>query len=272
MMKAYVQTRSGLIHYVTAGDGPALILLHETPRSLRMYAQMIPHLPGFRVVALDSPGFGESHKVPGDYSITDYAMNVVSVMDALNLPHAHIFGDHTGAAIAVETAIAAPERVGRLILSGLPFWLNEQERIERHRQVVARDLIAKSDDGSHVMRIWAFLKGRIPGGERGLNPADMELLSEITLDALRAGPAWKQVEILMSIYDPMPRLPLVKAPTLAIGVTGEGTSIYTKRPRDVAALVPRGIAHVMEGIDGRVISTHAGDIAAVVKNFLNADL
>lgn len=272
MKKAYTQTRDGLVHFVSAGEGDTLLLLHETPRSCSMYAGLIPHLTAFRVIALDTLGFGNSDKAPGSYSIVDYAANVLSFMDSLGLSQVHIFGDHTGAAIAVETAIAAPTRVNRVILSGLPFWLNEAERVARHQQVVARDLISRTEDGSHLANIWRYLlKSRIPGGgSGGLSAGDIELLSEVTLDALRAGTAWKHMEILMAIYDPAPRLPLIQAPTLALGITGEGASIYTKRPREVAALLPRGIAHVMDGIDGRVIYTHGKEVSEIMSAFLNA--
>lgn len=270
MKKGYAQTREGFVHFVEEGSGDPLLLIHETPRSWRMYAGMIPHLPTHRVIAMDTLGFGNSDAAPADYSIADYAANVVSFMDALGLSRAHIFGDHTGAAIAVETAIIAPQRVGHIILSGLPFWLSEVERVERYQQVAARDLISRADDGSHLARIWQYLlKSRIPGGGGNtLAPADVELLSEITLDALKAGPVWKRMELLMATYDPAPRLPLIRAPVLAIGITGEGASIYTKRPRQVAALVAGGTARVMEGVDGRVIYTHGKQVSEIVDKFL----
>ena len=272
MKKAYAQTPDGLVHYVSAGQGDTLLLLHETPRSSRMYAGMIPHLAAFRVVTPDSLGFGNSDKAPDGYSIADYAANVVSFMDALGLSRVHIFGDHTGAAIAVEAAIAAPARVDRVVLSGLPFWLDEAERVARHQQVIARDLISRAEDGSHLVKIWQYLrKSRIPGdGSGGLGARDIELLAEVALDALKAGLAWKQMEILMAIYDPAPRLPLIQAPTLALGITGEGASIYTKRPREVAALLPRGVTHVMDGVDGRVIYTHGKEVSEIISAFLKA--
>jgi pimeloyl-ACP methyl ester carboxylesterase len=270
MKRDFAKTRDGNVHYVLAGEGPSLVLLHETPRSWRMYAGMFRHLDAFRVIAPDTLGFGDSDKAPSDYSIAEYAANVVSFLDVLGVSRAHIFGDHTGAAIAVEIAIGAPERVDHLVLSGLPFWLNETERVMRHRQVVARDLISHIGDGSHLGAIWQYLlKSRIPAGGSGqIVPADMELLSEITLDALKAGPAWKQMELLMAMYDPAPRLPVVQAPTMAIGIKGEGASIYTKRPREVAALLPQGMARVIEHADGRVITTHAKEVSEIVTDFL----
>jgi pimeloyl-ACP methyl ester carboxylesterase len=273
MQKAYAETREGLVHYVSAGQGQTLLLLHETPRSWRMYAGMIAHLTSFHVIALDTLGFGDSDKAPAGYSIADYAANVVAFMDALGLTRAHIFGDHTGAAIAVEIAARAAARVDHVVLSGLPFWLDERERVARHQQVLGRDLISRAQDGSHLAKIWQYLlNSRIPGAVGGkVSAEDIELVSEVTLDALKAGKAWKEMEILMAIYDPAPRLPLIQAPTLALGVTGEGASIYTKRAREVAALLPRGVAHVIDGVDGRVIYTHGKEVSKIICDFFKVE-
>src|ERR1041385_7441565 len=113
--KGYVETPEGLVHYIAAGEGSPLLLLHETPRSSVMYAGMIQHMLGFRVIAIDTLGFGNSDSAPNHFTIADYARNVVSAMDGLGIRRAHIFGDHTGAAIAVETAIGFPDRVDRVI-------------------------------------------------------------------------------------------------------------------------------------------------------------
>jgi pimeloyl-ACP methyl ester carboxylesterase len=269
MKKAYVDTLQGQVHYVTAGEGKPLMLLHETPRSWISYARMIPHLSAFRVIAMDTLGFGNSNKAPNDYDISDYAANVVSFLDVLGIARTHVVGDHTGAAIGVETAIIAPDRVDRLVLSGLPFYLNEDERVARRQQIMARDLDSRAADGSHCSRIWQYLLNtRIPGGGKTvLGADDIDLLAEISLDALNAGVAWKQMEIAMVDYDPRPRLPLVRSPTLAIGVTGEGTSIYTKRPREVAALLPQCVVRAME-TDGRVLYTHAKELSEIISAFL----
>jgi pimeloyl-ACP methyl ester carboxylesterase len=272
MKKAYAETRDGQVHYVTAGEGEPLLLMHETPRSWRSYALMIPHLStSFRVLAMDTPGFGNSDGAPDYYGIEDYAENVLSFLDALGIERTHVVGEKTGAAIAIELAIKAPDRVGRMVLSALPFILNEEERAFRRGQVLSRDLIARAADGSHVSRIWQWLlETRIPTGRRqSLAPVDMDLLSEIMLDALNAGPAWKRMEVRMSNYDPVPRLPLVHAPTLVTGVKGEGTAIYTTRVHEVGAAVPNSAITVIEGADGRVNHTHAKEFSEIICDFLS---
>ena len=271
MKRAYVDTRDGQVHYVTAGEGESLLLLHETPRSWRSYALMIPYLSAsFRVIAMDTLGFGNSDRAPEHYGIDDYAENAVSFLDALGITRTHVVGEKTGAAIAVELAIKAPDRVGRMVISALPFVLNEEERITRREQVTSRDLITRAADGSHFSRIWQWLLDtRIPASSTGpINGADMDLLSELMLDALKAGPAWKQMEIRMANYDPGPRLALVRSPTLVTGVKGQGTAIYTTRVHEVGAAMRHSVIRVMDGADGRVNYTHAKEFSDMISNFL----
>jgi pimeloyl-ACP methyl ester carboxylesterase len=271
MKRAYIGTRNGQVHYVIAGEGEPLLLMHETPRSWRSYAQIIPYLSAsFRVIAMDTLGFGNSDKAPDEYGIEGYAESTLSFLDALGIARTHVVGEKTGAAIAVELAIKAPDRVNRMVLSALPFVLNEEERITRRGQVMSRDLITRADDGSHLSRIWEWLvETRIPGGRAAsMSGADMDLLSDLLLDALRAGPGWKQMEIRMANYDPVPRLPLVRSPTMVTGVKGEGTAIYTTRLHEVGAGVPNSVVEVMEGADGRFNQTHAKEFSELIFHFL----
>jgi pimeloyl-ACP methyl ester carboxylesterase len=271
MKKAYVDTRDGQVHYVMAGEGKPLLLIHETPRSWRSYAQMIPYLSAsFRVIAMDTLGFGNSDKAPDEYRIEDYAESTLCFLDALGITRTHVVGEKTGAAIAVELAIKAPDRVNRMVLSALPFVLNEKERSIRRGQVMSRDLITRAADGSHLSRIWQWLvETRIPGSKPvSMNDADMDLLSELVLDALRAGPGWKKMEIRMANYDPASRLPLVRSPTLVTGVKGEGTAVYTTRLHEVGPAIPNSTVKVLEGADGRLNQTHAREFSELISEFL----
>ncbi len=59
MKKAYADLPEGQIHYLTAGEGEPLVLLHQTPLSLDEYLDMIPSLAkSNKVIAMDSPGYG----------------------------------------------------------------------------------------------------------------------------------------------------------------------------------------------------------------------
>jgi pimeloyl-ACP methyl ester carboxylesterase len=71
---------------------------------------------GFRVIALDTRGFGFSDKPGHGYTNTDYAHLVLTLMDSLRAPDAVLVGHSMGGAIAAEVALAAPGRVRGLVL------------------------------------------------------------------------------------------------------------------------------------------------------------
>jgi pimeloyl-ACP methyl ester carboxylesterase len=111
------------IHYQDAGDenAPALILIHGFISSTLIWSDVFLPLAeaGFRVIALDMPGYGYSDK-PADarYTIDAQAYAVVSLMNRLEIDEATIIGASYGGAVAATIALDYPERVTNLVLIG----------------------------------------------------------------------------------------------------------------------------------------------------------
>jgi pimeloyl-ACP methyl ester carboxylesterase len=187
---------------------------------------------------------------------------MVHLLDSLNVVKADVVGAATGSCIAVEMAVRWPARVRRLVLVGLPFWLSAEERLARLNEVKKQTLETPA-------RICEDFLARMPRGTNGeISEDDLEYASSCTLDTRKAGSRWKETHIAVFRYDPSPRLPLIQAPTLVVGVT-EGTSQYTKRAREVKALIPRSSLFIMEGADWRVKYTRANELAENILLFLD---
>ena len=86
------------------GEGPAVVLLHGFPDSSRLWRKQIPALvaEGFKVVAPDLRGFGESDRPEGveHYSLLHVIEDVRGILDALGIDKAHIVGHDWGAGVA----------------------------------------------------------------------------------------------------------------------------------------------------------------------------
>src|ERR1035437_6590458 len=118
MKRGYADTPEGQIHYMSAGVGEPLLLLHQTGSS-RQYRKLMPMLAEhYRIYAPDNLGSGNSDPLPANVQIPDLARSMVHFMDFLGIDKAHIFGFHTGNKIATEMAAAWPDRVDRLMLCG----------------------------------------------------------------------------------------------------------------------------------------------------------
>ena len=72
------------LHYVTAGSGAPLLLLHGVPKTSFYWYRIIPLLtPHFTIVAPDIRGFGDSAKPHGGYDMKTIAEDLAQLMSAL---------------------------------------------------------------------------------------------------------------------------------------------------------------------------------------------
>jgi pimeloyl-ACP methyl ester carboxylesterase len=99
------------------GDGPDVLLLHGLGAAKTSFfdtAAALRH-EGYRVHAIDLPGFGSSSKPAlAPYTARWFAETVVDLLDALDIDRAHLIGNSMGGRVALEVALRAPERVGGL--------------------------------------------------------------------------------------------------------------------------------------------------------------
>lgn len=104
-----------VLPYDEAGSGPALVLLHAGVADRRMWREQLGPLAaaGYRVVAVDLPGFGDA---PPPGSREGPWADVVETMDALQIDRAAIVGVSNGAWVAQRIAHDHPERVAALAL------------------------------------------------------------------------------------------------------------------------------------------------------------
>lgn len=113
-----VLVRGRRMHFLRAGSGPPLILLHGLVGSLHNWRLNIESLAASATVyALDLLNMGESDRVPGlDAGLEATADQVAAFMDALGLAEADIAGHSHGGAVSLTLAARHPHRVSRLIL------------------------------------------------------------------------------------------------------------------------------------------------------------
>ncbi|MBC7270380.1 MAG: alpha/beta fold hydrolase, partial [Streptomyces sp.] len=146
--RGYADTSLGQLHYAQAGDGPVLLMLHQTPRSHDEFAEVQPLLAdSYRTIAMDMPGFGSSAPLAGPVTIEALAEGGWALLDALGVERAVLLGHHTGAAVAQEMAVQAPQRTVALVLSAMP-WVDAERRANGHGPGV--DEATPADDGSHL--------------------------------------------------------------------------------------------------------------------------
>ena len=106
-------------HYVEAGAGEPLILLHGNGEESGYFVhQMTPFSRHFRVIAPDTRGHGRTPRGDAPFTIRQFADDLLAFLDAQGIGKADILGFSDGGNIAMVFAMKHPERVRRLILDG----------------------------------------------------------------------------------------------------------------------------------------------------------
>ncbi len=100
-----------------AGEGPALVFLHGTGGSGKVWFNQLRRFePGYRVLAPDLPGYGQTPLPENIRSIDDYPGFILSLLDEAGLSQAVLIGNSMGGRVAMQLALDHPERVAGLVL------------------------------------------------------------------------------------------------------------------------------------------------------------
>ncbi|MFK7956511.1 MAG: alpha/beta fold hydrolase [Lysobacterales bacterium] len=224
-----------LIHYRTAGSGPPLVMLHASPLSSKMLMPLaVPLSEHCKVLALDTPGYGQSDSLPEDptgQGLTQYVEALERFRIALGFEKIGVYGTATGAQIGVGYARAYPEHCAFLVADNAAHFSDE----ERNRLLDGYFPEIPIDDlGGHLMRTWSLARdqmlffpwqdhgSRLPQG--GLNPVVSNLFAN---QILAAGPnyAWAYREAF--VCENVALLQEVTVPTSVIRWEGSIVKPYT---------------------------------------------
>jgi pimeloyl-ACP methyl ester carboxylesterase len=103
------------VHYVRAGSGPLIVLLHGWPQTSDCWRHVLPDLAAdHTVVAPDLRGYGLSDKPATGYDKRRMAADMAGLVDALGYERAVVVGHDRGARVGHRWALDRPEQVERL--------------------------------------------------------------------------------------------------------------------------------------------------------------
>ncbi len=220
------------LNHIEQGDGVPVVLLHQTPRSVDEYRDVVPALAarGYRAIAIDTPGFGDSPPVAGEPSIEAWAEAIGEAIDELGIERFSLVGHHTGGVIAVELASRRAERIVALVLSSAPL-----TDAEYHASAVDESSVDQGEDAESLR-----------ASRAGFYPADRpELLDRYVADAIRAGDLRRRGHHIVAGYEmDVSRLTM---PTLLIGADADPYA-FPQLERMAAALAHAETAVIAGGM------------------------
>jgi pimeloyl-ACP methyl ester carboxylesterase len=236
-------------------------MLHQTPRSADEFRELLP-LVGrrHRAIAMDMVGFGSSAALPAPQTIEQMAAGATALLDALGIDRAVVLGHHTGAAVAIELAAAAPERVRALVLSSPP-WADAAFRAA-HAEGPVVDEVVVAEDGGHLTQLWEFRRQYYP-------PGRPDLLDRFIRDALAPGVDPAEGHRACARYRMEERIVLVAAPTLLLGASADPFALPQLQPiQDHLTGAPSVRTVVLDGGTIPLMEQLPDEVAAEVETFL----
>lgn len=244
----YVDTSRGQVHFREAGRGPAMVLLHWGPGSSSQYSAVVEELArqGLRAIAPDLPGFGNSLRREGHWSVADFAACIVECLDAWGLARCGLVGGHLAALIAMEVAHRAPGRLAFVALDGTPVW-DEALRREILQKATPRPVVPR-EDGEHLKEIWAHLLWEVrmwrPGAawDEALGGFTMKLLEAKFAAGFDTRPMRTLLEY--DVFAALEALAASRVPVLALTATEDPLHNCHEA---VLQRVPGASGHVFQG-------------------------
>jgi 3-oxoadipate enol-lactonase len=172
------------LSYDDMSHGEPVLLVHAFPFNRRMWALQVAALTaaGYRVIAPDLRGFGQSDAPPGPYPLDQLADDLVALLDALDVQQVVLVGLSMGGYIAFHLLRRASERVRALVLADTRATADSAEAAATRLE---RAALAELEGAAPV--VTAMLPGMLAGGQ--LDEADPALVEHIRTLMLSASPA-----------------------------------------------------------------------------------
>ncbi|MBM3505316.1 MAG: alpha/beta hydrolase [Alphaproteobacteria bacterium] len=259
--RGYVDCRFGQLHYAMVRPretkAPPLVCFHATPTSWRSWQAAMPEIGRDRlVIAVDTPGYGDSAKPPAVSTIEQYAAAVGEGLDRLGLVRYDAIGNHTGSKVAVELALQRSHQVRRLVLVSAPYYTAAEVAAmkARYKEVPIRD------DASHFVVRWKMMF------ETQGKHLPLDIIQRTYTDTFRGGLEYEWGHHAAFAYQHQDNLPRVEQPVL---ILNPNDSIHEATKRAGAHLKNGKLVNLQSSHE--LIDLKPAEFARMLRDFLDGD-
>jgi pimeloyl-ACP methyl ester carboxylesterase/acyl-CoA thioesterase FadM len=120
------------------GDGPAVLFVHGFPLDRTLWRPLAAGLTGWRRIAPDLRGMGQSEGPDGAYQLAAYADDLAALLDALHVERAVVCGLSMGGYVVFELLRRHPARISALILMSTRATPDDADGRARRDAMIAR--------------------------------------------------------------------------------------------------------------------------------------
>jgi pimeloyl-ACP methyl ester carboxylesterase len=263
---------------VDEGEGFPLLLVHGWPETKRIWWRNVAPLAaaGFRVIAPDLRGFGESDVAPDGFAdVASHSRDLAALLDSLGAARVVLVGGDLGGAVIQDFALRFPARVERLVIfnSPLPYLKDKMAGMRTRPPVEASDyflrqgtdadaLAAELDSPARRRRYIATFYGPRFWAHPGTFARDaVDFMTEPFADGAKLRSGFGGYE---SVFDPSKRSepPLLGPnPTHALILFGTSDHVlYPEFDRMAAAVFPDHVGPFLVRDSGHFLQWEAADV------------
>lgn len=248
LKRGFVDVGALQVHYRHGGESgaPPLVMFHASPGSSRQIAPLASLLAqGRRVVVPDTAGNGDSDALAEPApTIPDLAVQARAAIERIVNGPVDLYGSHTGASIAMEIALSAPQLVRRLVIDGMGLYATDEQSdiLRNYAREIAPDL-----EGTHLLKVWHFCRdqylfwpyynrtaeGRLPNGL-----PDAEEFHDFVVEVLKAMRTYHRSYRAAFRHPKRERLVKLRLPVLVLTSPSDMLDSFAA---EVASLIPGAV-------------------------------
>ncbi len=240
----YLTINGRRVHYRKAGNGPPLLMVHQSPRSSAEYEPLMRQwAEHFTCIAPDTPGFGQSDPLVNPVpEIEDFADAIVDFADAVGIKSIVGYGFHSGGIILVTALRRHMAKFAGLAIGGYAIW-NEAERVALGTPYIPP--FNPQSYGEHLTWVWNRILEQSwyfpwfdpKDGNRMIRAhADPAAIHPTILEMLDSGDAYRlgYGAVLRGRRD-IPPADTATPPVLITAYTGDPLKVHLDRLHDLPA-------------------------------------
>ncbi len=251
------------LHWRERGAGDPVVFIHGFPFRSTMWAPQFEAVPaGWRYIAPDLRGFGESERGSALLSIDVFADDIVALLDHLHIDQAVICGLSMGGYVALSMADRHSDRVRALVLVATRAGADSDEQMNARRELATKTRAA----GVKVV-VEAMLPRLFAGNTRTQRPQVVEFIRNMmgaTAPETMAG----ALVAMANRSDYRELLGKINVSTMV--VRGDQDEIITREEMDLLARMVRGAKYEVITNVGHLPNLEAPEVFnKTLFNFLN---
>ena len=251
------------IHYLDPypEGSPTVVLLHGLGATAESWQLQIPPLTGagFRPIAPDQRGFGQSTYPGGGMTVADMAGDVAALLRHLGIPSAAVVGISMGGTVAQQFALDYPQMTERLVLINT-FARMRAEGIGQVFYFLLRMVL--------VHTVGVERQAEVVSERLFPAPEEAELREQIRAQIAQADPrGYRAAMRALARFNVEDRLPEIAVPTLV--VTGEAdTTVSPRYQRVLAERIPNARQVILPGAGHPLTVSHPQEFNEILLSFL----